>query len=134
MDDWNRKDKEAFLTNFTENSEITGPGGIVLQGLAAIEMFWDIWQTAFPDNQTTISNVFSAGDQGCREGVLAGTHTGILQGPDGSQIPPTGRYLRLPFAEFATACDGRFVTTHFYFDQLDMLTQLGQIPTSASAV
>lgn len=27
VDEWNAKDKKAFVANFTESSEITGPGG-----------------------------------------------------------------------------------------------------------
>lgn len=53
VDDWNKKDKEAFLANFTESSEITGPGGVLLSGLAGVETLWETWQGAMPDNQGT---------------------------------------------------------------------------------
>jgi hypothetical protein len=33
VDEWNKKNKEAFLTHFTERSEITGPDGAALHGL-----------------------------------------------------------------------------------------------------
>ena len=37
VDDWNAKDKKAFVANFTKKSEITGPGGLVLHGLEGVE-------------------------------------------------------------------------------------------------
>ena len=128
VDDWNKRDKEAFLTNFTESSELTGPGGLALRGLAGAEIFWNLWQIAFPDNQNITENIFAAGDQGCREATFTGTHTGVLQYLDGSQIPPTGRNVRVRFVECDTACDDKFVTLHFYFDQVELLTQLGLMP------
>ncbi|MGH3719144.1 MAG: ester cyclase [Pseudonocardiaceae bacterium] len=131
-DAWNKKDKEAFLAYFTEHSELTGPGGLTLQGLAGVEMLWEAWRGAFPDNQVTSRNVFAAGDQVCGEGTFEGTHTGTLNGADGSQIPPTGRHVSLSSAEVNTIRDDKFVTMHIYLDQVELLTQLGRPPTPDS--
>lgn len=128
VEDWNNKDKEAYLANFTERSEITGPGGLVLRGLEGVEMLWEIWQSALPDNQGTISNVFAAGERACGEVTFEGTHTGTLRVADGSQIPATGRHVRVPLAQVHTICDDKFVTSHLYFDQFDLLTQVGLMP------
>jgi predicted ester cyclase len=128
-DAWNKKDKKAFLAYFTENSETTGPGGLVLRGLEGVETLWEAWQGAFPDNQVTSSNVFAAGDQVCGQGTFAGTHTGTLDGVDGSQIPPTGRQVSVSLAEVNTIRDDKFITMHIYFDRVELLTQLGRLPT-----
>lgn len=130
MDDWNNKDKEEFLANFTESSEITAPGGLVLCGLKGVEMFWEVWQGAFPDSQGTVSDLFAAGDRACHEGIFEGTHTGTLHGVDGSEIPPRGRQVSLRFAQVHTIRYDKFVTSHLYFDQVELLTQLDQMPTS----
>lgn len=126
--DWNKKDKMAFLSYFTESSEITGPGGVVLRGLEGLEMFWDVWQGALPDNKSTISNLFGDGDTACGEGTFEGTHTGTLRLADGGQIPATGRQMCLRFAQVFTTYDDKFVTSQLYFDQFELFTQLGLMP------
>lgn len=128
VDEWNKKNKEAFLAHFTERSEITGPDGVTLHGLQGVEMFWKVWQGAFSDNNGTISNIFAAGNRACAEVTVESTHTGTLRLADGSQIPATGRHLCLLVAQVHTIRDGKFLTSHIYFDQFDLLTQLGLIP------
>ena len=128
VDEWNKKDKEAFLAHFTERSQITGPDGVALHGLQGVEMFWEVWQGAFSDNNGTISNIFAAGDRACTEVTVEGTHTSTLHLTDGSQIPATGRQLCLRVAQVHTIRDDKFLASHIYFDQFDLLTQLGLIP------
>jgi predicted ester cyclase len=112
----------------TDRSEITGPGGVTLHGLKGVEMFWDIWQGAFPDNKGTISNLFGAGDRACAEVTLDSTHTGTLHLADGGQVPATGRHVRVPSTQVHTIRHDKFMTSHLYFDQFDLLSQLGLMP------
>jgi hypothetical protein len=44
-DDWNNKDKDAFLARFTETSEVTAPGGLMLTGREGVEMLWETYQS-----------------------------------------------------------------------------------------
>jgi predicted ester cyclase len=127
VDDWNKKDKVAFIANFTQSSLITGPGGLALRGLEGAEMLWDAWQGALPDNRGAISNVFASDDRACAEVTFEGIHTGTLQIADG-QIPATGRHVCVPIVQVHTLCDDKFVTTHLYFDQFGLLTELGLMP------
>jgi len=39
LDEWNGKDKRAFLRNVTESSKIIGPDGVILHGLPGVETF-----------------------------------------------------------------------------------------------
>ena len=132
VDEWNAKDKKAFVANFTDSSEITVPGGLVLHGLDGVEKLWDAWQCALPDNQSAIGNVFAAGERACAEVIFEGTHTGTLHIADG-QVPATGRRVCVPIAQVHTVCDDKFVTTHLYFDQFELLAELGLIPISGPA-
>lgn len=132
VDEWNAKDKKAFVANFTERSKITGPGGLVLHGLEGVEKLWDVWQGALPDNQSAIGDVFASGDRACAEVVFEGTQTGTLYIADG-QIPATGRRVSVPIAQIHTVCDDKFVTSHLYFDQFGLLAELGLIPISGAA-
>jgi predicted ester cyclase len=128
VDEWNKKDKTAFLGNFTESSEIIGPGGVTLHGLKGVEKFWEIWQSAFPDNEGTINNLFAAGDRACAEVTVETTHTGTLHIADDSQIPATGRHVCLSVTQVHTIRHDKFVTSRIYLDQLDLFTQLGLMP------
>jgi predicted ester cyclase len=130
--DWNAKDKEAFIANFAENAEITGPGGLVLHGLAGVEKLWEVWQCALPDNQGAIGNVFASGDRACAEVLFKGTHTGTLSIADG-RIPATGRWVCIPITQVHTICDDRFMSSHLYFDQFGLLAELGLIPINGPA-
>ena len=51
--------------------------------------------------------------------------------PDGQTIPPTGKQIRMRAADVATVREGRIVRHDFYFDQLDMLVQLGLMEAPA---
>jgi predicted ester cyclase len=132
-DNWNKKDKEAFLADCNDSVEITAPGGLVLRGLSGAEMYWEGWVGAFPDNQQINLTIFGVGDQAAAEGVFEGTHTGILHAPDGTEIPPTDRHIAGKFSEFFVVRDHKIVSIHLYYDQLDVLTQLGLMPASAAA-
>ena len=132
FDYWNKKDKGSFLADFTASSEIIAPGGLILRGLEGAEMFWDGWQSAFPDNQLTLRAIFGTGDQVAVEATFEGTHTGTLNAPDGSQVPPTGKHLAVPYVEIYTVHDGKIVANHVYFDQVELLTQLGLIAASGT--
>jgi predicted ester cyclase len=132
-DNWNKKDKEAFLADCSDGMEITAPGGLALYGLSGAEMYWEGWVGAFPDNQQINMTIIGVGDQAAAEGVFEGTHTGTLHAPDGTEIPPTDRHISAKFSEFFVVRDDKIVSIHLYYDQLDVLTQLGLIPTSAAA-
>lgn len=88
--DWNRKDAEALLSYFTEDSELTEPGDVDLPGLQGAETYYRTFQDAFPDNELTIQNILAEGDRVALEATFDGTQTGTLTLPDGEQVPPTG--------------------------------------------
>ncbi len=132
-DDWNNRDKDAFLARFAEGSKMTTPGGLMLSGRDGVEMFWETYQGAAPDNQAIIRNLFSADNQAGVEATFEGTHTGVLHGADGRQIPPTGRHISVPLVEFYTFHGDEIATLHVYYDQVDLLTQLGLMPEPAAS-
>jgi ketosteroid isomerase-like protein len=124
-DTWNDRDKDGYLAAYHEECEITAPGFVGKGHEGAIE-FWTAFMTAFPDNRVGLPRpIIGAGDVGVEEPVLEGTHTGVLVGTDGSEIAPTGRRVSLAAAGIHTVRDGKIVSSRFYFDTLELLTQLG---------
>jgi predicted ester cyclase len=128
VDEWNNKDKKAFLINFTESSKIIGPDGSVMHGLKGVEMFWEFWQGAFPDNKGTIKDIFAAGDRAYARLTVESTHTGTLHLANGNQIPATGRHTSLSVTQVHAIRHNKFVTSRILLDQFDLFTQLGLMP------
>jgi steroid delta-isomerase-like uncharacterized protein len=126
-DAWNSRDQDGFFATYADDCEVTAPG-FTGKGRQGLTEFWTAWNGAFPDNQVIVRVVFAEGDRVAEESVFEGTNDGPLTNPDGSQIPATGRRVSEPFSGIHAVRDGRIVSTHFYFDQVDLLTQLGLMP------
>ncbi|MCW2615782.1 MAG: SnoaL-like polyketide cyclase [Frankiales bacterium] len=90
------------------------------------------FKQAFPDAPYEPVSQLESGDVAVDEGYLAGTHTGVLSTPEGD-VAPTGRSLRLRSCDVLTVKGGKAVSHRFYFDQLDLVTQLG-LPTDTTVV
>ncbi len=103
-----------------------------LEGAAAIVDYVLAFRRAIPDLSFESLTKFESGDTAIDEGYLTGTHTGVLSTPDGD-VAPTGNRLRLRQCDILTVADGRAVAHHFYFDQLEFLTQLGLMAPDAGA-
>ncbi len=129
---WNARDHSAWLTTFSETCEFKGPGGFAGSGPPFTELFWSLWQDAFPDNHITPVAILADDDLCALEAVFEGTHTGTLQAPS-STIPPTGKPVQLEYTIIATIRDGRWQRLALYFDQVALLTQLGLMPAAAAA-
>ncbi len=63
------------------------------------------------------------------EGRFVGTHKGDLQSPNGT-IPASGNKLELRFADYFKVSGGKITEQRTYWDQIEMLTQLGAMPAS----
>lgn len=130
---WRSRDVEAFAATVTEGATLTAPGGMPLQGRDGARQFYRMWNEALPDNDLTIERRHSCGSVVVEEGVFSGTHTGNLTTPDGQTIPATGRSLSVPFVQVFDIEGDQVTATRLYFDQVELLTQLGLIPDSAAA-
>ena len=80
---------------------------------------------AFPDGRVDVERSFGEGDWGCIQVQFAGTHTGPLATPEGGEIPATNKPVRFPYCIVAKFENGEVTQLYEYFDQLDLLTQLG---------
>ena len=62
------------------------------------------------------------------ESLFRATNTGPLRNPDGTETPPTGALVEVPFSGFYTVRGDQVVRVRMYWDQLDMLGQLRLLP------
>jgi len=121
---WNARDFGEWSAIFTEKAHLEAPGGLAGSGRDMQQTFYSIWQDGFPDNQVTNVRILEDGDTGVLEAVFEGTHTGVLRAPSGD-IAATGRRASIPFVVTLDCADGFVTGFRLYFDQMDLITQLG---------
>jgi len=83
-----------------------------------------MYHDAFPDNRLQIAAIHADDRGGVHEGCATGTHTGTLRGPAG-EIAPTNRKAQIDFCGVYEFEEGKITSFHLYFDQAEMLRQLG---------
>ena len=125
-------DEAAIRAATADDCVFEGPGGVRLEGGDAVTGYAMVWLNAFSDAQLVVDAVAVDGDWVAHTGVFKGTHDGTLASPAGD-VPATGRRLEGRCSQFVRFEDGRSVEEHLYFDQMDIVTQLGLMPETAGA-
>ena len=122
--DWDR----AFET-YAESVVAHVPGvEEPLKGVEAIKGWMTPFFEAFGDLKSNTVNSFGQGDWVVVEEELTGTHTGKLVNPDGSEIPPTNKTIKMWSAEVIKVENGKITEQRSYFDNLGFMAQLGLLP------
>ena len=65
--------------------------------------------------------------------TFTGTHTETLASPEGD-IPATNKSVDGRAVELTRVADGKIVENHLYYDNMELLTQLGLIPETRDRV
>jgi predicted ester cyclase len=104
-----------------------------LHGRDGAREFYRMWNEAMPDNEVTIERRHACGSVVVEQGVFSGTHTGNLATPDGQVIPATGRSASVPYVEVFDMENDQVASTRLYFDQVELLVQLGLMPAPEGA-
>lgn len=89
------------------------------------------WTNAFSDLRGTVNNTLEQGDTVVVEVTWTGTHDGPLEGPSGT-IPPSGKTVTTRAIEVFKCQNDQIVEARHYFDQLNMMKQMGVIPEEIS--
>jgi hypothetical protein len=118
--------REGWTANFTETADLRAPGGVSGSGLGIAGQFYDIWQDGFPDCQVDPEAISEDGEDGVLEAVFKGTHTGPLNTPTGT-IAATSKAVAIPFVVTAKVGGGKFTSCRLYFDQAELMDQLGLV-------
>jgi predicted ester cyclase len=132
VDAFNAHDEGRIRELNGENTAFEAPGDVKIQGREPATQYAMAWLTAFPDATITVHNELVAGDWVVQEFTFSGTHEGTLMSPAGD-IPATHRKLNGRGAQIFRV-EGETVTdTRLYFDQVEVMTQLGLMPEPATA-
>jgi steroid delta-isomerase-like uncharacterized protein len=128
---FNAHDEERLRACYTDDAVFTAPGGVRLEGPEEIVAWAMAWLNAFPDATATVDNEIIAGDWATLQQTFKGTHTETFVSGDGD-IPATGKSVVGRAGEVIRVKDGKIVEDHLYFDNMELLTQLGLVPESAA--
>jgi len=132
LEAFNAHDEKALLALDTPDSTLTAPGGTALRGSQASSGYAMAWLNAFPDSRMVIRNETITGDTIVQEFTFEGTHTATLHAPTGD-VPATNKRLSARGAQILKVRDGLITDTQVYFDQVDVMTQLGLMPAPVAA-
>ena len=129
---FNAHDEQRLRTFYADDSVFEAPGDVRLEGVDSITGYVMAWLNAFPDAQLTVHNEVISGEWAVQQFTFEGTHEDTLSGPDGD-IPATHRRLKGRGADVFHLVDGKIAEEYLYFDQVQVMTQLGLMPEPASA-
>ena len=127
----NAHDLNPIGDMYAEDGEFVWPGLPPMTGRQAVVAFYATLLGAFPDIQVKILRIVDQESAVGLEYEATGTHAGPLAGPVG-ELPPTGRQVKMRGASIGSVDhEGRIKVHHEYFDQVELLTQLGLMPAPA---
>jgi len=130
---WNAADRDGWAALYAEDVDYEAPGGARISGLADLkEKYFDALLTAAPDRGSSDVMLVADGDHVVEQARYTGTHTGTWRSPDGVEIPATGKKLDFPFVGVFRVEDGKISSIRIYYDQIQVLAQLGLMPGAES--
>ena len=125
MTDCMRKhDFDGLASVYASDAVITTPDEGEIKGRQGILTYLRRFSVALPDFQWEGLASHESGDTAVDEGWVVGTNTGPIETPT-ETLPATGRRVRVRGCDVATVRDGQIVRHNFYFDQLELFSQLG---------
>ena len=130
---WNASDRDRWETLYADDVVYEAPGGQRISGLADLkEQYFDALVTAAPDRVSRDVVLFAEGEYVIEQARYVGTHTGPLRSPGGPEIPATGKPFDFPFVAVFRVRDAKISSIRIYYDQLELLMQLGLIPGTSA--
>ena len=132
VDAFNAHDEDRIGALSTEDGVIEAPGDVRLEGREATTAYAMNWLNAFPDSRTTVHTEVADGNWVAQRFTFEGTHDGPLDSPMGA-IAPTNRRLTGRGMQLLRIERDAVAETQLYFDQVQLMSQLGLMPEPAQA-
>jgi steroid delta-isomerase-like uncharacterized protein len=119
-----RGDVEQALSLIAADADFQTPAGRapMPDGVRAV---LNGYVVAFPGNRFEVTRTFGSGDEVAVEGHWVGKHSGPLRLPDGSELPATGKTVRVPYVTLFGLKGNQITSHHAYWDMASFLGQLG---------
>jgi predicted ester cyclase len=119
-------DRDFEADPWAPDAELVAPGGQA-SGRDNVISFLGVFTEAFPDLRLELRQLLTDGAAAAAEGTLSGTHDGVLHTPNGD-VAPTGRAVEFRWAAVYATDGDTLKSEHLFFDQMDVLGQLGLLP------
>jgi len=132
MEAFNCHDPDRIAALHTIDALTVAPPDIEFRGRAAVTGYAMVWLDGFPDAHIDVHDETVAGNKAIIQFTFRGTHTDTLHSPAGN-IPATGKTLTCRGVQIMTISGDQVAETQLYYDQLDLITQLGLTPESTTA-
>ena len=132
IDAFNSHDPARIAAVHSDTVVAVVPPDTTLRGREAVTGYVLGWVSAFPDSYLEVHDEIIADDTAIQQFTFRGTHTGALQGP-GGETPAPGRSLAGRGVQIVTVAGDEVAEFQLYFDQVQVLTQLGLMPDPAPA-
>lgn len=97
-----------------------------VRGINAVKEFYNNFLVGFSDIQFTILDIFGQDNKLVKHWNFKGTHTGTFFG-----MTASGRAVSLDGVTLIRMASGKIAEERDFYDNLDLLTQLGQIPSAS---
>jgi steroid delta-isomerase-like uncharacterized protein len=131
VDAFNARDESRMRSLDRDDVTFQAPGDVRLTGPDAVTEYAMGWLRAFPDAHMSVRNSVASGGWAVQEFTFEGTHDEPLVGPAG-EIPATHRHLDGRGVQVMRVDGDKIAEVHLYFDQVEVLTQLGVMPAAAT--
>ncbi len=125
----NSADLDALAGCYAADAVVVDPFGTHIGTDEIVESWRQLFE-GFPNSIGTVEHKYESGDTAIDEWSFAGTNSGPLTMPTGEQVPATGNPVSLRGADIATVQGGVITSHRVYFDQMEMLGQLGLLPAA----
>lgn len=121
---FNNHDREDIEAAYADDVVFEAPAGVHVRGRDETVDYAMDWLDAFPDATMHIESEITDGEWVAQRFVFEGTHSNDLTGPAG-RIPATNRRLHGRGAQVSRVQGSKITEAYLYYDQLDVLSQLG---------
>lgn len=128
-DAWNSQDVETFAKRHRDDVVVRWPGQPPTHGIEAHRQEALDFFRAFPDqhlDNRPYKTFFASGEWTCSIARFTGTMKGPMKGPDGKEIPPTGKSFEVDFCTVARWDDkGQIIEENLFYDLVGFMKQIG---------
>jgi steroid delta-isomerase-like uncharacterized protein len=128
----NARDGEAVARLTGSEVELAAPGRPMVKGPQGVKDYYRSLFRAFPDGSTQVERLIGAETSVVLEASFSATHAGPLATVWG-EITPTGRRVAARYVLVLEVDRGLIQSIHQYFDQVELLTQMGVAPARATS-
>ena len=123
------RDLKALSDLYAEDAVLHTPDRGELKGRAEIVEWWREMFEMVPENRYESLYKHESGDSAIDEGIWGGENTGPITMPTGEKLPATNKTVRIRGCDAARVENGHIVDHRVYFDQMELITQLGLAPS-----